>query len=407
MKTLHLRKSMSRSPLRGSFLVIAVVLACFTLSPTARAQLPSPTPDGGYPGGNTAEGTNALFSRTTGIWNTALGAQALFNDIDGGQNTGTGFQALFKNIDGSGNTAYGAQALYNNTNGYSNEASGFRALYSNTTGRYNTGIGYQALVYNTTGESNTGTGKHALWQNTTGGSNTATGSDALAHNTTGFGNTAVGDIALPANTTGNSNTALGVEAGYNVRSASNVICIGHLGADVSNTTWIGNVYGVTTQNGTTAPVIVSADGQLGTVASSERFKKDIASMDKTSEAVLLLRPVTFHYKTDTKAAPQFGLIAEEVAKLSPELVLPDKEGKPYSVRYDAVNAMLLNEFLKAHRKGEEQETTITQLKSAVAQQQKGMEVLTAILREQASQIQKVSAQLELRKTAPQTVASNQ
>ena len=137
-------------------------------------------------------------------------------------------------------------------------------------------------------------------------------------------------------------------AGTNVSTADNVICIGAdvAGADVSNTTWIGGVYGVTTQSGTTAPVVVSNTGQLGTAASSERFKKDIANMDKASEAVLSLRPVTFHYKTDAKDTPQFGLIAEEVAKVNPALVLPDKEGKPYTVRYEAVNAMLLNEFLK-------------------------------------------------------------
>ena len=162
------------------------------------------------------------------------------------------------------------------------------------------------------------------------------------------------------NTTGNHNTATGVSAGNGVSTASNVICIGANigGANVSNTTWIGGVYGVTTQSGTTAPVIVSDTGQLGTVASSERFKKDIATMEKASEAILSLRPVTFHYKTDTKGTPQFGLIAEEVAKVNPALVLPDKEGKPYTVRYEAVNAMLLNEFLKEHRKVEELEATV-------------------------------------------------
>ena len=156
---------------------------------------------------------------------------------------------------------------------------------------------------------------------------------------------------------------------------------------MSNTTWIGGVYGVTTQSGTTAPVVVSADGQLGTVASSERFKKDIATMEKASEAILSLRPVTFHYKTDTTGTPQFGLIAEEVAKVNPALVLPDKEGKPYTVRYDAVNAMLLNEFFKEHSKVEKQETTISQLRSTVAQQQKDFQAtvaqLTARLDEQA------------------------
>ena len=173
---------------------------------------------------------------------------------------------------------------------------------------------------------------------------------------------------------------------------------------MSNTTWIGNVYGVTTQSGTTAPVVVSNGGQLGTVASSERFKKDIATMEKASEAILSLRPVTFHYKRDDQRTPQFGLIAEEVAKVNPALVLPDKEGKPYTVRYDAVNAMLLNEFLKEHRRAQEQQATIAQLKKDLqanaAQHQKQIEALSAGL-------EKVTAQLEVNKTAPQIVLNNQ
>ena len=161
---------------------------------------------------------------------------------------------------------------------------------------------------------------------------------------------------------------------------------------MNSTTWIASVYGVTTESGTTAPVIVSVDGQLGTVASSERFKKDITTMEKGSEAILSLRPVTFHYKTDAKGIPQFGLIAEEVAKVNSALVLPDKDGKPYTVRYDAVNAMLLNEFLKEHR-------TVDELRATVAQQQKQLEAVTTGL-------QKVSAQLELNKAAPQTVLND-
>jgi len=180
-------------------------------------------------------------------------------------------------------------------------------------------------------------------------------------------------------------------AGSGVTNASDVICIGFAvaGADVSNTAWIGNVYGVTTQSGTTAPVVVSDTGQLGTLASSERFKKDIVTMDNVSDAILSLRPVTFHYKTDTQGTPQFGLIAEEVAKVNPALVLPDKEGKPYTVRYEAVNAMLLNEFLKEHRKNEQQEATIARLETQI-------EALTTGL-------QKVSVQLEASKPAPQVV----
>ena len=230
----------------------------------------------------------------------------------------------------------------------------------------------------------------------------AVGGSALVRNTSGVDNTACGASALNNNTTGNFNIALGRSAGENVTTADSVMCIGTnvAGANVSQTTWIGNVYGVTTQSGTTAPVIVSDTGQLGTAASSERFKKDITTMDKASEVIMGLRPVTFHYKSDAKETPQFGLIAEEVAKVNPALVLPDKEGKPFTVRYDQVNAMLLNEFLKEHKKVEEQQATITQLKkdfgSTIAQ-------LTTRLDEQAAQIQKVSARLELNKSAPQTV----
>ncbi|MGC1322352.1 MAG: tail fiber domain-containing protein [Candidatus Udaeobacter sp.] len=218
---------------------------------------------------------------------------------------------------------------------------------------------------------------------------------ALSSDTTGPGNTAIGYYTLASNTTGDGNTALGYNSGGNVVTADSVLCIGAGagGADVSSTTWIANAYGIATLNGSTAPVIVSADGQLGTIVSSERFKKDIATMDKASDAILSLRPVTFHYKSDVNDFPQFGLIAEEVAKVNPALVLPDKEGKPYTVRYDAVNAMLLNEFLKEHRKVEDLKKDF---QATVAQ-------LTARLREQAAQIQKVSAQLEASKPAPQVV----
>jgi len=433
-------------------LLITLALVCFGFSSTGKALLPPPAPDGGYPGANTAEGDNALLNRTSGVWNTALGAQALNHDTTGHQNTATGYQSLFSNTIGGQNTASGALSLFSNLEGQSNTATGYQSLFGNTIGGQNTASGafslfsnlnglgntadgYKALVYNTSGSYNTAVGADALWRstigdnntaigagaltyNTTAGVNTGIGSNALEHNTTGNGNTATGYAACDRNSTGSENTAnghlalylnasgsnnlaLGANAGMHVTTADNVICIGAnvVGDDVSNSTWIGNVYGVTTQNGTTAPVVVSADGQLGTVASSERFKKDIATMDKTSEAILSLRPVTFHYKTDTTGAPQFGLIAEEVAKVNPALVLPDKEGKPYTVRYDAVNAMLLNEFLKEHKKTEKLEATVAGL--------------IATVKEQAAQIQKVSAQLaaaspsggglEASKPAPQVV----
>jgi hypothetical protein len=341
--------------------LILLVLACLAL--LQKAQAVSPAPDGGYPRFTTAEGSSALQNLTTGVGNTA-----------------TGWHSLFANTAGNLNTAVGAGSLHFNT-ADSNTAIGAGALLSNTIGCCNTAIGSFALFHAT---------------DIGGNSNTATGFETLLSNTTGNSNTAYGLYALGNNTTGNNNTALGMNAGVGVATANNVICIGSFGSDVSNTTWISNVYGVTTQNGTTAPVIVSADGQLGTAASSERFKKDIATMEKASEAVLALKPVTFHYKSDKTNTPQFGLVAEEVAAVNPDLVVPAKEGKPFAVRYDAVNAMLLNEFLKEHRTVQEQGQELQKQAATIAKQQKQIEALTAGL-------QKVSAQLELNKPAPQTV----
>jgi Chaperone of endosialidase len=343
-------------------------IACLGLFPNARAVVPPP--DGGYPGFTTAEGQKALFNLTTGSANTAVG-----------------WLSLFSNAAGSFNTATGAGTLLFNT-ADANTAFGTAALLFNTTGTNNTAVGAAALLHNTIAEENTATGAFALSSNTQGDGNTAVGANALLLNTTGGANTAIGSFAL-LNSIGVGNTAIGYGAGSNVSTANGVICIGHNGQNVTATTWIENVYGATTQSGTTAPVIVSDDGQLGTIASSERFKKDIATMDNASEAILSLRPVTFHYKTDAKGIPQFGLIAEEVAKVNPALVLPDKEGKPYTVRYDSVNAMLLNEFLKAHRK-------VQELEANAARQQKQIEALTAGL-------QKVSAELEASKPASQVV----
>jgi len=365
-------------------LLITCAFVCLAL--VQNTQAVSPAPDGGYPGGNTAEGQNALLRLTTGGFNTAVG-----------------FLSLRSNRTGQFNTAIGAGALLANT-ANDNTATGAGALLSDTTGAVNTAIGTSAL-----------------FSNTIGGANTANGAFALSNNTSGSNNTADGDAALLNNTIGSHNNALGYFAGVNVITASGVICIGADGANVNNTTWIGNIYNTTTVSGTTLPVIVSDGGQLGTTPSSRRFKKEIKPMDKASEAILALKPVTFHYKSDETNTPQFGLIAEEVAKVNPDLVVRDKNGDVYTVRYDAVNAMLLNEFLKEHRKVEEQEASITQLKSTVtkqeatiaqqrkdfevqtAQQQKEIQALTASLTKQAAQIQKVSAQLEASKPAPQVV----
>jgi Chaperone of endosialidase len=400
----------------GNF-VILVALACFAFLPTARAV--TPAPDGGYPGGNTAEGEDALFSLTPGgIYNTALGFHALYNATNGFDNTATGWQALASNTTGVRNTATGAGALLSNTVGASNTANGVFALFSNTTGFGNTAIGDQALGYNTTGYSNTAAGT-ALGSNTTGFGNTATGTGALGRNTTGFENTATGHVALSLNTTGqfnvavghyalylnttgSGNIALGESAGINLTTGSNNIDIGNAGVGgESNTIRIGVqgthtrtfVAGISATPISGAIVRVSASGQLGTVPSSERFKQNIKPMDKASEAILALKPVTFRYKKelDPDAIPQFGLVAEDVAGVNPDLVLRDEKGQIYTVRYDAVNAMLLNEFLKEHQK-------VQKLEAALA-------AVNERLKAQDAKIDKVNAKVELTRPTP-TVAEN-
>ena len=372
---------------------ILIGIVCIGFLPRAQAVVPAP--DGGYPGGNTAEGESALLHLTTGTYNTALG-----------------FLALRRNTEGQFNTAVGAGTLLFNRGDQSREE-----------GVQNTAIGAAALLSNTKGSFNTATGVDALLSNSTGGGNTATGVDALLSNTTGDSNTASGDAALFNNTIGIGNTALGFGAGSGVTTASNVICIGAnvTGANVSNSCFIGNIRDVTTAMGDAIPVVIDSAGQLGTMSSSQRFKKEIKPMDQASEAILALKPVTFRYKSDTTATPQFGLIAEDVAAVNPDLVVHDEKGEIYTVRYEAVNAMLLNEFLKEHRKLEQQDrkiqeqdykvreqgATISAMKSTVAQQQKGMEVLTAQLRQQAAQIQRVSAELEASQPALQVVNNNQ
>src|SRR6266550_2231109 len=356
-------------------------LVCLAL--VQNAQAVNPPPDGGYPGGNTAEGHNALFSLTTGPFNTA-----------------NGYEALRANTTGEANTANGARALASNTIGHDNTANGFQALYLNTTGNYNIAIGSDALHDNTTGRGNTAIGEVALQQNTIGSSNSA-----------------FGEHALYLNTTGTFNIALGVGAGRNLTTGSHNIDIGNVGvAGESDTIRIGNanqtntyitgISGASVAGGVT--VIVDAQGHLGTMISSERFKDQIKAMDKASEAIFALKPVTFRYKhkLDPEGIPQFGLVAEEVEKVNPDLIARDEQGKPYLVRYEAVNAMLLNEFLKEHRKVQE---LTKDFQATVAQ-------LTSRLDEQAALIQKVSAQLaaaspsrgglELNKFAPQTVKND-
>ena len=368
--------------------LVTFLLVCFGVLPRAQAVITDP--EDYFPNGTTGAGQGALLNLTEGQFNTAIGLLSLFSVLDGGFNTGVGAGALAFNT-ANNNTATGAAALLSNTEGSSNTANGAFALTSNTEGVQNTAIGLGALRNNNVGQANVANGWNALASNTVGNDNTAVGWDALGSNTTGGANTALGYGALFANTTGENNTAIGAFAGKGVSTADHVICIGSSGGDVNFSTWIDNIYGVTTQSGNTAPVVVSDGGQLGTVASSQRFKKDIATMDKASEAILSLRPVTFHYKSDARETSQFGLIAEEVAKVNPALVLPDKEGKPYTVRYDAVNAMLLNEFLKEHRKVEKLEAALRAVNERLA--------------EQDEKIQKVAAELQLSRQAPQTVSN--
>ena len=373
MTTLNLRTSIGRSPLRLDSFLVPLLLACFALLP--RAQAVSPTPDGGYLGANTAEGgPGALFSLTTGTDNTAVGSQALFGVTTGIQNTAVGAQALFNNV-ANRNTAEGFRALINNTTGTSNTANGVNALLRNLTGGFNTAIGFSALEDNN------------------GSVNTALGVNALQHNTTGTDNIALGVNAGLFLTTGSDNIDI---ANAGVAGESSTIRIGNSNIAGQNRAFIVCIRGVTTGNADAVPVLIDSAGQLGTAGSSRRFKKEIKPMEQASEAILSLKPVTFHYKSDKTGTPQFGLIAEEVAGVSPDLVVRDKNGDIYTVRYDAVNAMLLNEFLKEHRE-------VAELKSTVAEQRKGMEAMAAQLKAQGALIQKVSAQLEASKSAPQVV----
>jgi uncharacterized coiled-coil protein SlyX len=387
------------------FVFIAVV--GLALLPMTQAVVPAP--DGGYPGGNTAEGDNALFALTTGASNTAMGFAALANNTSADFNTAIGFAALGSNTTGDLNTAEGSGALLLNTTGSSNIANGNNALLHNTSGFQNVATGVQALFSNTTGFHNAAAGFQALSSNTTGNHNTADGDNALVHNTTGILNTAIGGHALDQNVTGSSNVALGFQAGLNITGSGNV-CIGEniLGlAGESNVTRIRNIGSTAQANGVF--VTVGAGGKLGFQVSSRRYKENIKPMDKASEALFALKPVSFRYKQEIDPARSFdfGLIAEDVATVNPDLVARDEDGKIVTVRYQAVYAMLLNEFLKAHSKVQEQEAVIAQVKSnaakqeaTIARQQKQIEALAAGL-------QKVSAQLEISKTAPQVVNNNQ
>jgi len=368
---------------------------------------------------NTANGAFALFFNTTGSRNTAAGAGALQSNTTGNDNTATGLRALFGNTTGVANAAFGRQALFNNTEGLENTAVGYVALFSNTTGLGNTATGYEALELNTSGQFNTANGNQALVNNT-GNANTAMGRGALGANGAGNENTAVGINALFSNTTGSHNVAVGSTAGSNQTIGSNNVYIGAGESGIageSNACYIASIFGQTSVDG--VPVLINGGHKLGTMTSSKRFKEAIKPMDRNSEAVFSLQPVTFRYKKeiDPKGTSQFGLIAEDVEKVNPDLVVRDEQGKPYSVRYDQVNAMLLNEFLKEHRTVEELNSKLAEHESVIAQQRQEFQTtlerqeneiraLIATVKEQAAQIQKVSAQIELSKFVGQTVVES-
>ena len=350
MTTLHFKKSNGPVAFAARFLSRGLALACFVL--LAKAQAVSPPPGGGYPNGNTAAGNNALLSLTTGTNNTAIGRGALRANKQGNVNTAVGAGVLDANVNGARNTA----------------------------------TGYEALTRNGAGSDNTAYGSFVLSALTQGSGNTAMGSGAFGSLTSGNGNIAIGRGAGSRLTTGNNNIYIGNEG---VASEFNTI---RIGAPGNVGTFIAGISGARVSG---AAVVVNAGGQLGIAASSQRFKDEIKPMDKASEAILGLKPVSFCYKKDIDppGTRQFGLVAEDVEKVNSDLVVRDKEGKPYTVRYDAVNAMLLNEFLKVHRKIEKHGATIVR-------QQEQIDALTAGL-------QKVSAGLEVSKSAPRAVLNSQ
>src|ERR1051325_730171 len=381
----------------------------------SQMQAVSPAPDGGYAGGNTAEGQNTLFSLTTGTFNTAIGFFSLRNNTTNGlntavgagtlltntadENTAVGAGALLGNTTGTDNTASGVFALADNTAGFDNTAVGGDALQNNSTGKRYTATGVGALEANTFGDENTAVGVAALVGNTGGGENVALGVNALLSNTTGSTNTAVGRGALFNNTSGNNNAALGAGAGLEITTGVENIDIGNAGvAGDSNTirigdnnfqtaTYVGGIAGQTVGAGGTT-CYVDNDGKLGVFLSARRYKESIQPMDKASAALYSLKPITFRYKPefDKSGTPQFGLIAEEVAAVNPDLIVRNAKGEVSTVRYEAINVMLLNEFLKEHQKVEKLEATVAEL---------------------AAQLREINAQLQTNNWSARVAASHQ
>jgi len=301
-------------------------------------------------------------------FNTAVGNDALALDATGGNyNTGVGAFVLYQNTTGYYNTATGAGALEQNTTGSNNTAVGFGALSSNivgdnsalSSGSNNTASGSYALHRNTIGINNTTSGTYSLLSNTTGYNNTASGYGSLQENTQGNNNTGIGVEALINTTTGSGNIAVGVSSGYYLTTGVNNIFIGAEGdgsPTESNTVRIGTqgvqtsawMAGITSSKITGSAVYITPWGQLGVLASSERYKTDVHAMTGTKR-LNELRPVTFHLRTDPNGELQYGLIAEEVAKVYPDLVTRDEKGRIDGVRYDELAPMLLNEVKRQQR----------------------------------------------------------
>jgi hypothetical protein len=396
------RKRM-KIPTKSIDLAIAL-LALTSLTLLPKMQAVNPPPDGGYPNFTTAEGTNALQNLSSGAANTALGWYSLFTDSTGSFNTGVGAGALALN-NGDSNTAVGTAALLLNTSGPFNTAVGTAALVHNDNGGNNTAVGAFALNGNN-GGSNTATGVNALVSNSVGGNNTATGVNALATNSTGNSNVAIGDGALDHNTTGSFNTAIGRLAGTDVTQGSGNVYIGAAvtgASDENFHTYIANIEMTSVSGGGADTVTVDlSTGLLGHLSSSRRYKEHIQPMDAGSETLYRLKPVTFRYKKEIDATQSldYGLVAEDVANIDPNLANRNRDGQIESVRYNAINAMLLNEFLKEHKKVEELQATVARQQERFAQQQKQIEALAAGL-------QKMSTGLEMTKAATQVAAKNQ
>src|SRR6266550_347199 len=337
------------------FTTVLSALVCFGLMPAAKAVEPA-APDTALPGGNTADGQSALGSLTTGQFNSAFGFLSLLSNGAASFNTGIGAGTLLFNT-ADQNTAVGAAGLFSNTTGSLNTAVGVFALFNNVDGSDNNAVGHNALNTNVSGTFNNAHGRSALFSND------------------GSQNNAMGDDALNNNVDGNSNVAVGDEAGTGLgASVNNCIAIGAPGAGpfatFDNTCFIGSIFGEPVSDpGTQTAVFVDQFNVVGIFNSSQRYKHDIQPMDKGSETIYSLKPVTFKFNSDWKGTTQYGLIAEEVEKVDPKLVVHGKNGEVTAVHYEQINSMLLNEFLKEHKKVEELQTT-------VAQQQKGMEVLT-------------------------------